>query len=113
MAGPAVPAVEDEWMWHSFSAFGFLAPFAVLLVLWAALIPHFEVNPRLFAHLESMAHAGPEGIKDRTLVHHVGVRRLHITIGMLLALVFTIPLDIHRHNGRCKQSTTEGTDKHI
>ena len=30
------------------SAFTFSAPFAVLLVLWALLVPYFNVNPRLF-----------------------------------------------------------------
>ena len=72
----------------------FCAPFAVLLVLWAVLIPVFDVNPRLFPHLESVAQAGLEGIRDGTLIQHIGASLLRVTVGTLLALVFAIPLGI-------------------
>ena len=35
----------------------FFAPFAVLLVLWAVLVPYFNVNPRLFPTLGSVREA--------------------------------------------------------
>lgn len=80
---------------HRVSAsFWFCAPFAVLLVLWAVLIPVFDVNPRLFPHLESVAQAGLEGIMDGTLIQHVGASLLRVTAGTLLALVFAIPLGL-------------------
>ena len=51
-------------MRHWLLALWFSAPFAVLLVLWAVLVPYFDVNPGLFAHLDSVAQAGLDGIKD-------------------------------------------------
>lgn len=60
-----------------------------------------------------MAHAGLEGIKDGTLVQHIGASRLHITVGMVVTLVFAIPLGIHRQDSSWKQSTTDSTDKSI
>ncbi len=72
----------------------FCAPFAVLLVLWAFLVPYFDVNPRLFPRLESVAQAGHEGIKDGSLIRHIGASLLRVTAGTVLALVFAIPLGI-------------------
>jgi taurine transport system permease protein len=72
----------------------FCAPFAVLLVLWAVLIPVLDVNPRLFPHLESVAQAGLEGVKDGTLIQHIGASLLRVAVGTLLALVVAIPLGI-------------------
>ncbi len=100
-------------MRHRLSAFGLCAPVAALLVLWAALIPHVEVNPRLLLHLEAMAPAGFEGIRDGALVQHLGVSPLPIMIGMVLALVFAIPLGVHKKNSGWKRNITERTDRHI
>ena len=95
------------------SALWFCAPFAVLLVLWAVLVPYFDVNPRLFPHLDSVAQAGLDGIKDGTLVRHIGASLLRVTVGTVLALLFAIPLGINRQNSSWKQNTTEPTDKDI
>lgn len=76
------------------SALWFCAPFAVLLVLWAVLIPYLEVNPRLFPSLASVAQAGLDGIKDGTLIQHIGASMLRVTVGTVLALVFAIPLGV-------------------
>ena len=73
------------------SALRFCAPFAVLLVLWAALVPYFDVNPRWFPHLDSVAQAGLDGIKDGTLIRHFGASFLRVTVGTVLAIVFGIP----------------------
>jgi NitT/TauT family transport system permease protein/taurine transport system permease protein len=100
-------------MRHWLTALWFCAPVAVLLVLRAVMIPYVDVNPRLFPHLASVAQAGLEGIKDGTLVQHIGASLLHITVGMMLAPVFAIPLGIHRQNSSWKQNTTESTDKNI
>jgi taurine transport system permease protein len=89
------PTPEDELMRHWLSsALWFSAPFAVLLALWAVLIPYFEVNPRLFPHLESVVQAGLDGIKDGTLLRHIGASLMRVTVGTALALVFAIPLGI-------------------
>jgi NitT/TauT family transport system permease protein/taurine transport system permease protein len=86
---------EEEVMrrWLS-SALWFCAPFAVLLVLWAVLVPYFEVNQRLFPHLGAVAQAGLDGIKDGTLIQHIGASLLRVTVGTVLALVLAIPLGI-------------------
>ncbi|RZI64538.1 MAG: ABC transporter permease, partial [Variovorax sp.] len=76
------------------SSLWFCAPFAVLLVLWAVLIPYFDVNPRLFPHLDAVAEAGLEGIKDGTLIKHIGASLLRVTVGTVLALLLAIPLGI-------------------
>src|SRR5947207_10661889 len=65
----------------------FAAPFAVLLVLWAVLVPYFEVNPRLFPSLGSVARAGIETIEDGTLFAHIGASLLRVLVGTILALV--------------------------
>ena len=76
------------------SALWFCAPFAVLLVLWAVLIPAFDVNPRLFPHLESVVQAGLEGIQDGSLIRHIAASLMRVTVGTALALVLAIPLGI-------------------
>lgn len=76
------------------SALWFCAPFAVLLVLWAVLIPYFDVSPRLFPHLNSVAWAGIEGIQDGTLIQHIGASLLRVAVGTTLALLVAIPLGI-------------------
>jgi taurine transport system permease protein len=76
------------------SALGFCTPFAVLLVLWAVLIPYFEVNPRLFPHLGSVVRAGIEGIQDGTLLQHVGASLLRVAVGTVLAILVAIPAGV-------------------
>lgn len=72
----------------------FLAPFAVLLVLWAVLVPWFDVNPRLFPRLSAVWQAGVEGVGDGTLFAHIGASLLRVLVGTALALVVAIPLGI-------------------
>src|ERR1044072_3970134 len=79
------------WLQRVSSALLFLVPFAVLLVLWAPLIPYFEVNPRLFPHLSSVAQAAVETIQDGTLLAHIGASLLRVLVGTVLALVGAIP----------------------
>ena len=43
------------------AALVFAAPFAGLLVLWAVLVPYFDVNPRLFPHLSAVLEAANDG----------------------------------------------------
>jgi taurine transport system permease protein len=76
------------------SALWFCAPFALLLVLWAVLIPYFDVSPRLFPHLTSVAQAGVEGIQDGTLIQHIGASLLRVAVGTVLALLVAIPLGV-------------------
>ena len=76
------------------SAFWFCFPFAVLIVLWAVLVPYFDVNPRLFPHLTSVVEAGIEGIRDGILVQHIGASLLRVAGGTVLALLVAIPLGV-------------------
>ncbi len=79
--------------WAS-SAFWFCAPFALLLILWVALVAYFDVNPRLFPHLGSVAQAGIEGIQDGTLIRHIGASLLRVAVGTVLALLVAIPVGV-------------------
>ena len=79
--------------WPS-SVLWFCAPFAVLLVLWAVLVPYFNVNPRLFPHLSSVAQAGIEGIQDGTLIRHIGASLLRVAVGTVLALFVAVPVGV-------------------
>lgn len=82
-------------MRHSISsALWFCAPFTVLLVLWAVLIPYFDVNPRLFPHLGAVIAAGVEGIQDGTLLTHIGASLWRVLVGTVLALIVAIPLGV-------------------
>jgi NitT/TauT family transport system permease protein/taurine transport system permease protein len=76
------------------SVLWFCAPFAVLLVLWAVLVPWFDVNPRLFPHLSAVVRAGVEGIQDGTLIQHIGASLLRVTVGTVLALAVAIPIGV-------------------
>ena len=77
-----------------FSTMLFLLPFAVLLLLWAILIPYFNVNPRLFPTLGSVIASGIESIRDGTLPAHIGASLLRVFVGTLLALAVAIPLGV-------------------
>jgi taurine transport system permease protein len=72
----------------------FLAPFAVLLVLWAVLVPAFGVNPRIFPHLKSVIAAGWESILDGSLINHIWASLVRVAVGTALALLVSIPLGI-------------------
>jgi taurine transport system permease protein len=76
------------------SALAFVAPFAVLIVLWAVLVPAFKVNPRLFPHLTAVIQAAVEGIQDGSLIGHIGASLLRVLVGTTLALLAAIPLGI-------------------
>lgn len=72
----------------------FLLPFAVLLVLWALLVPYFNVNARLFPTLGAVVEAGIESIRDGSLPLHIGASLLRVIVGTVLALLVAIPLGI-------------------
>src|ERR671914_1490157 len=76
------------------AAAAFVSPFIVLMLLWAVLVPWFDVNPRLFPHLTSVAQAGLESIRDGSLLAHVGASLLRVVVGTVLALVISIPLGV-------------------
>lgn len=76
------------------SALWFCAPFAVLIILWAILIPYFNVNARLFPQITAVIQAGIEGVQDGSLIRHVGASLLRVGVGTVLALLVAIPLGV-------------------
>lgn len=72
----------------------FLAPFVVLLALWAVLVPAFGVNPRIFPHLESVLKAGWDSLLDGSLINHIWASLVRVAVGTALALLVSIPLGI-------------------
>src|SRR5262245_53547725 len=89
--GATALAMRLHWV---SSALLFLLPFAVLLVLWAILIPYFNVDPRLFPTLGAVVQAGIESVRDGTLPAHIGASLLRVAVGTVLALCAAIPLGI-------------------
>jgi len=79
---------------HLLSALLFAAPFAVLIGLWAVLVPYFDVNPRLFPHLDAVVLAAIEGMRDGTLLNHIGASLMRVLVGTVLALLAAIPLGV-------------------
>lgn len=77
-----------------YATLAFVAPFAVLTVLWAVLVPYFNVNPQFFPRLGSVVQAAIEGIKDGSLISHIGASLLRVLVGTILALIVAIPLGI-------------------
>jgi taurine transport system permease protein len=75
-------------------AAAFISPFLFLALLWAVLVPWFDVNPRLFPQITSVAEAGLESLRDGSLIAHVGASLLRVVVGTVLALVLSIPLGV-------------------
>jgi NitT/TauT family transport system permease protein/taurine transport system permease protein len=72
----------------------FLAPLAVLLVLWPILIRVFDVNPRVFPDLPAVAQAGLETLRDGSLLAHVGASLGRVVVGTVLAILVSVPLGV-------------------
>ena len=76
------------------SALLFVLPLAVLVALWAVLVPYFNVNPRLFPTLGSVIAAAIELVLDGSLIMHIGASLVRVLVGTILALVVAIPLGV-------------------
>ena len=78
------------------SALWFCAPFAVLLVLWAVLVPYFDVNPRLVSRISARwCRPGSRESQDGTLDSRTSARACCASlVGTVLALVVAIPLGV-------------------
>jgi taurine transport system permease protein len=75
-------------------AFVFCLPLLVLLGLWAVLIPAFDINPRVFPDVTSVALAGLDSLRDGSLLRHLAASLGRVAVGTALALVVSIPLGI-------------------
>jgi taurine transport system permease protein len=69
-------------------------PLLVLLGLWAVLIPAFDINPRVFPDVTSVALAGLDSLRDGSLLRHLAASLGRVAVGTALALVVSIPLGI-------------------
>jgi taurine transport system permease protein len=72
----------------------FIAPLAALVVIWAIVVPLFDINPRIFPSVQSVAAAGIESIRDGTLIQHIGASLLRVGLGTLLGVITAVPLGI-------------------
>jgi NitT/TauT family transport system permease protein/taurine transport system permease protein len=72
----------------------FMAPLAVLVLIWAAVVPVFEVRPQIFPSVMAVAKAGVEGVLDGSIARHVAASLARVAIGTVLAILVAVPLGI-------------------
>lgn len=75
-------------------ALTFIVPLAVLVGIWAFVVPAFQVRPQIFPSLSAVAGAGLAGLRDGTLLTHVAASLTRVAIGTVLAIVVAVPLGI-------------------
>ena len=76
------------------AALVFVAPLAVLVAAWAALVPIFDVRPQIFPSVAAVAKAGLEGILDGSILRHVAASLARVALGTVLAVLVAVPLGI-------------------
>lgn len=76
------------------SAATFTLPLLALVVIWAAVVAAFDVNPRLFPGVPAVGQAALESLRDGTLLGHVAASMWRVVAGTVLALVVAIPMGI-------------------
>ena len=72
----------------------FVAPLLVLVAIWAIVVPLFEVNPRVFPSVASVAEAAADTIRDGSLIRHIGASLLRVGLGTLIGVLTAVPLGI-------------------
>jgi len=89
---------QPVWLMRSMASLAgtamFIAPLAALLLVWAIAVPLFDINPRTFPSLPSVAAAAAESIGDGTLIRHVGASLLRVALGTLIGVITAVPLGI-------------------
>lgn len=75
-------------------ALTFVAPLAFLVVIWAVVVPAFEVRPQIFPSVSAVFAAGVAGLRDGTLLTHVATSLARVAIGTVLAIIVAVPLGI-------------------
>lgn len=92
---PPRPALSGVSGYRRFVAsLVFAAPLLVLIALWEIIVRTFDVSPRVFPDVESVARAGLETIQDGTLVRHIGASLGRVAVGTSLAIAISIPLGV-------------------
>jgi len=72
----------------------FVAPLLALVVVWAVVVPLFQINPRVFPSVGAVGTAALESIRDGTLIAHIGASLLRVGLGTLIGIVTAVPLGI-------------------
>ncbi len=72
----------------------FVAPLLALVAIWAAVVPLFNVNPRVFPSVGAVGTAALDSIRDGTLLAHVGASLLRVALGTLIGIATAVPLGI-------------------
>jgi NitT/TauT family transport system permease protein/taurine transport system permease protein len=75
-------------------ALAFVAPLAVLVALWAVLVPALGVRPQIFPGVPAVAVALWSALLDGTLIGHVGASLLRVAVGTVLAILVAVPLGV-------------------
>lgn len=75
-------------------ALTFVAPLAVLVLIWAVVVPVFQVRPQIFPSIASVVEAGIAGLRDGSLLAHVAISLARVVIGTVLAVIVAVPLGI-------------------
>ena len=88
----------SRWVWRTMNSLAgaamFVAPLLALVAIWAIVVPLFEVNPRIFPSVASVADAAADSIRDGSLIRHIGASLLRVGLGTLIGVVTAVPLGI-------------------
>lgn len=91
-------APESRWAWRTMNSLAgaamFVAPLLALVAIWAIVVPLFDVNPRIFPSLASVADAAADTIRDGSLIRHIGASLLRVGLGTLIGVATAVPLGI-------------------
>jgi NitT/TauT family transport system permease protein/taurine transport system permease protein len=72
----------------------FLAPFLVLLAVWAVVIREFQVPLRVFPSVGDVLQAALQEIQRGTLFDHIRQSLTRVAVGTILAILTSIPIGI-------------------
>ena len=96
--GPGSKTLGSRWVWRAMNSLAgaamFVAPLLALVAIWAIVVPLFEVNPRIFPSVASVADAAADTIRDGSLIRHIGASLLRVGLGTLIGVLTAVPLGI-------------------
>lgn len=72
----------------------FLAPLALLVIVWAGIVAVLNVDTRVFPGVGDVFGAAVDSIRDGSLARHVGQSLLRVVAGTSLAIAAAIPLGV-------------------
>ena len=72
----------------------FVVPLAALLLVWEAVVRGFDVNPRVFPALDSVARAAADALADGSLLRHIGASLGRVALGTLIGIALAVPLGV-------------------